>query len=207
MHAVKTWRQYIDGRKCYVDTNHAALKYILTQGQISDSRRARWMKILQPLDLELSYKSSKFNPFDPLSREPDLMCSIISSISSSLISQFASAYSSDPFYSSTLLISNYAYSFQSPFWIKKFRVCVPDSKDLKLTLLWEHHKSITSGHFGTGKTLILLSRSFNWNGMARDVHYHVRSCDTCQRVIIPLKSQQAYSNLCPFQSSNGDPLA
>ena len=30
VHAVKTWRHYIDGRNCYVDTDHATLKYILT---------------------------------------------------------------------------------------------------------------------------------------------------------------------------------
>ena len=182
VHAVKTWRHYIDGRKCYVDTDHAALKYILTQGQISNSRQARWMKILQPFDLELSYKSGKTNPSDPLSRRPDLMCSAISSVSSSLTSQFTSAYASDPFFSSPSLASDPAYSFQSPFWIKKSRVCVPDSSDLKLTLLREHHDSITSGHFGTDKTLSLLSRTFTWNGMARDVRAYVRSCDTCQRV-------------------------
>ena len=77
VHAVKTWRHYIDGRKCYVDTDHAALNYILTQGQISNSRQARWMKILQPSDLELSYKSGKTNPSDPLNRRPDLMCSVL----------------------------------------------------------------------------------------------------------------------------------
>ena len=110
------------------------------------------------------------------------MCSIISCISSSLTSQFTSAYSFDPFYSSPLLISNSAYSFQSPFWIKESRVCVLYSEDLKLTLLREHHNSITSGHFGTDKTLSLLSRSFTWNGMARDVRAYVRSCDTCQRI-------------------------
>ena len=106
VHAVKTWRHYIDGRKCYDDTDHAALKYILTQGQISNSRQARWMKILQPFDLELSYKSGKTNPSDPLSRRPDFMCSAISSVSSSLTSKFTSAHASDLFFSSPSLDSS-----------------------------------------------------------------------------------------------------
>ena len=111
VHAVKTCRHYIDGRKCYVDTDHAALQYILTQGQISNFRQARWMKILQLFDLELSYKLGKTNSSDPLKKRPDLLCSAITLISSSLTSQFNSAYASDPFFSSPSLASNPAYSF------------------------------------------------------------------------------------------------
>ena len=62
VHAVKTWRHYIEGRKRFVETDHAALKYILTQGQIHNARQARWMKILQPLNLELAYKPGNSNP-------------------------------------------------------------------------------------------------------------------------------------------------
>ena len=90
---LKTWHQYIEGRKCFVETDHAALKYILTQGQIHNARQARWMKILQPFDLELAYKPGKHNPSDPLSRRPDLMCSTISSISSDLTRRFQQTYS------------------------------------------------------------------------------------------------------------------
>ena len=134
------------------------------------------------------------------------MCSAISSVSSSLTSQFTLAYASDPLFPILPLLLILDYSFQPPFRIKKSRVCVPNSSDLKLTLLREHHDSITSGHFGTDKTLSLLSCTFTWNGMARDVRSYVRSCDTCQRVKPSTKSQQAYSNLCQFQTRNGNPL-
>ena len=44
VHAVKTWRHYIEGRKSFVEIDHAAMKYILTHGQIHNARQACWMK-------------------------------------------------------------------------------------------------------------------------------------------------------------------
>ena len=171
-----------------VETDHAALKYILTQGQIHNARQARWMKILQPLNLELAYKLGKNNPSNPLSRRLDLMCSTISSISSNIVAQFENAYAQDPFFIYQSLSTNPKFQFNRPFWIQNSRICVQNNKDLKFLLIKECHDSPTFGHFGTDKAFNLLSRSYTWKGMARDVRAYVRSCDICQRVKISMRS-------------------
>ena len=136
------------------------------------------MKILQPLNLELAYKPGKINPSDPLSRRPDLMCSAISSISSNMATQFETAYAQDPFFLDQNLQKNPKLQFEQPLWIQNSRVCVPDNKDLKFLLIKEYHDFPTSGHFGTDKTINLLSRCYTWKGMARDIC----SCYICERV-------------------------
>ena len=207
VHAVKPWRHYIDGRKCFVETDHAALKYILTQGQIHNARQARWMKNLQPLDLELAYKPGKNNPSDPLSRRPNLMCSTISSISSNMTTHFETAYAQDPFFLDQSLQTNPKLQFKQPLWIQNSRVCVPENKDLKFLLIKECHDSPTSGHFGTDKTLNLLSRSYTWKGMARDVRSYVRSCDICQCVKTSMQFPTGILNPLPIPSANWESVS
>ena len=54
---------------------------------------------------------------------------------------------------------------------------------LRKHLLLEFHESEFLGlHQGVVRTLRMLTRYFYWPGMARDVEYHVRTCDKCQRV-------------------------
>ena len=61
-------------------------------------------------------------------------------------------------------------------------VYVPDSDQIKLSLLTQAHDDPTSGHFGQHKVYELLSRNFIWPGMRSYVNEYVRTCDVCQHV-------------------------
>ena len=85
--AVKHFRHYIVGHKCYVYTDHEALKALISTPHPS-GKLARWGLALQELDLEIHYRPGKKNAnADALSRapiKPTLTCpfGIIASLTS-----------------------------------------------------------------------------------------------------------------------------
>jgi hypothetical protein len=72
VHAMKVWRCYCKGRRTVVATDHAPLKYLLTQKTLSQ-RQARWQAQLAEFDFEIRHVPGKQNVVaDALSRRSDL---------------------------------------------------------------------------------------------------------------------------------------
>lgn len=67
VHALRTFRIYIEGVKALVVTDHCPLTYLQTQPQLS-RRQVRWSGYLQGFDFDWKYRPGKTNPADPLSR-------------------------------------------------------------------------------------------------------------------------------------------
>jgi hypothetical protein len=70
---------------------------------------------------------------------------------------------------------------QGTIWFKK-RICVPDVRDLRETILREAHDLAYSIHPGSTKMYQDLKYRYWWYGMKRDVAAHVALCDTCHQV-------------------------
>jgi hypothetical protein len=70
---------------------------------------------------------------------------------------------------------------QGTVWFKN-RICVPEIKELRETILKEAHDSAYSIHPGSTKMYQDLKQMYWWYGMKKDVVAHVALCDTCQRV-------------------------
>jgi Reverse transcriptase (RNA-dependent DNA polymerase)/RNase H-like domain found in reverse transcriptase/Integrase zinc binding domain/Chromo (CHRromatin Organisation MOdifier) domain/Retroviral aspartyl protease len=66
-------------------------------------------------------------------------------------------------------------------WRKDNRIVVPNSTELKMTIMKECHDSPVSGHVGHSRTQNLVERNFWWPGLYTDVLEYVRTCDLCQR--------------------------
>ena len=66
-------------------------------------------------------------------------------------------------------------------WRKDGRVVVPNSTELKLSIIRECHDSPVSGHVGQSRTQNQVERRFWWPGLYTDVLQYVRTCDQCQR--------------------------
>jgi hypothetical protein len=121
IHALKTWRVYLDGNHFDIYTDHQSLRYIDTQPQLS-KRQARWTELLQEYDYEIHYKPGKLNTVaDALSRRADLdpantdnnapperLASLISTaLSSGVLKQIAQGYVKDSTFSEIFrLLSN-----------------------------------------------------------------------------------------------------
>ena len=72
VHALKLWRHYLLGHRCYLHTDHKSLKWIFTQTDLNMHQR-RWMEVLCEYDFGIEYKPSKENLVaDALSRKSTL---------------------------------------------------------------------------------------------------------------------------------------
>ena len=77
IHALRTWRCYLEGRKCRLITDHASLQFIQTQPSLTP-RQARWWETLASYDLEILYRSGDTNVVaDALSRRPDYRLNVV----------------------------------------------------------------------------------------------------------------------------------
>jgi hypothetical protein len=70
---------------------------------------------------------------------------------------------------------------QGTIWFKN-RICVPEIKHLRETILKEAHDSAFSIHPGSTKMYQDLKHKYWWYGKKKDVAAHVALCDVCQRV-------------------------
>jgi hypothetical protein len=78
-------------------------------------------------------------------------------------------------------VSDFREDEQGTVWFKN-KICVPEIKELRETILKEAHDSAYSIHPGSTKMYEDLKQRYWWYGMKKDVAAHVALCDICQRV-------------------------
>ena len=67
--ALKIWRHYLYGEKCFIYTDHKSLKYLPSQRELN-LRQRRWMKLIKDYDCVIDYHLGKANVVaDALSRK------------------------------------------------------------------------------------------------------------------------------------------
>ncbi len=60
MFALKIWRHYLHGKKCYIYTDYKSLKYLLTHKELN-LRQGRWIEFLKDYDCIIDYYPGKVN--------------------------------------------------------------------------------------------------------------------------------------------------
>jgi hypothetical protein len=70
---------------------------------------------------------------------------------------------------------------QGMLWYKK-RICVPEIKEIRESILRKAHDSAYSIHPGSTKMYHDLKSRYWWYGMKRAIAEYVALCDNCQRV-------------------------
>nr|AAV31273.1 putative polyprotein [Oryza sativa Japonica Group]AAV31377.1 putative polyprotein [Oryza sativa Japonica Group] len=75
----------------------------------------------------------------------------------------------------------YVEDEQGTVWLGE-RICVPDNKELKDTIMKEAHETLYSIHPGSTKMYQDLKQQFWWASMRREIAEYVALCDVCQRV-------------------------
>ena len=67
--ALKIWRHYLYGEKCFIYTDHKSLKYLPSQREFN-LRQRRWMELTKDYDCVINYHPGKANVLaDALSRK------------------------------------------------------------------------------------------------------------------------------------------
>jgi len=201
VHALKTWRYYLDGSHFIVYTDHATLQHFPTQPNLT-RRQARWMELLQEYDFDFRYKPGKDNVVpDALSRRPDhkepdppttQLNSLDINLDPVLQGRITKSYQQDeklgPIHAKCSQDEQGRFGRyfidQELLWMDvagQTRLCIPADSDLRATLLHDAHDSPLGGHLGFDKTYDSMRRTFFWPRMARDTKTYIASCEQCQR--------------------------
>lgn len=199
VHALKTWRYYLDGSHFVVYTDHDTLRHFPTQPKLT-RRQARWMELLQEYDFDFKYKRGAENIVpDALSRRPDhrdpsppplSVNALDLQADTGLRQRLIEGYQHDPrlgpIYQSCLRgKSPPLYSLHDDLlYVERHGdtlLCIPKFSDLRRLLLYDIHDAAIAGHLGFDKTYATLRRLAYWPKMSIDVRNYVASCSSCQR--------------------------
>lgn len=186
VHALKTWRIYLDGRRSRLITDHASLQFLDTQKSLTP-RQARWKEMLASYDFDIQYRPGSTNTVaDALSRRPDHRLNPIALSTITVMTQddgmlkaLQDAYQHDTSaLKDTLQLQDGVYYRHT----KAGRVIyIPEeARLLQQPILELHHDATVAGHLGEDKTLASISRYFYWPRMRETVAEYVRTCDACQ---------------------------
>jgi hypothetical protein len=74
------------------------------------------------------------------------------------------------------------FTLEDSIWIHKgTHLWVLGDTELRKRLLREFHDSLTAGHFGRDRTILVIKRLLFWTGIDTDVDNFIGSCLACQR--------------------------
>ena len=200
--ALKIWRHYLYGEKCFIYTNHKILKYFLSQRELN-LRQRRWMELIKDYDCVIDYHPEKANVVaDALSRKSVQTLRALNAHFSlskdgaivvelvakpDLLNRVLEAQKNDEKIST--IVSQIGEGKETMFSVKedvslyyKDRVCVPSDSELKKAILEEAHSGSFAMHPSITKMYQDLKVSYLWFGMKRDVLEFVTKCMVCQKV-------------------------
>ena len=200
--ALKIWRHYLYGEKCFIYTDHKSLKYLPSQRELN-LRQRRWMELIKDYDCVIDYHPGKANVVaDALSRKTvQTLRALNANLSLSddgtvvaelvarpnLLNRVLEAQKKDEKISA--IIDQIRDGKETEFTVNengvlcyKARVCVPDDDELRKAILEEAHSGSFAIHPGSTKMYQDLKMSFWWSGMKRDISEFVTKCLVCQRV-------------------------
>ena len=200
--ALKIWRHYLYGEKCFIYTDHKSLKYLSSQRELK-LRQRRWMELIKDYDCVIDYHPGKANVVaDALSRKTMQTLRALNAHLSltddgtvvteliarpSLLNRVIEAQRKDE--KIAVLVSQIGNGKEIEFTVNedgvlyyKDRVCVPDDNDLRKAILEEAHSGSFAIHLGSTKMYQDLKMSFWWSEMKRDISKFVTKCLVCQRV-------------------------
>lgn len=175
----RQWRCYLEGSKVIVQTDHASLKYLMSQKHLS-RRLARWMEYLQQFDLEIQYKPGRENvAADALSRLcvidsewPDYLFEFLSdgTIPENLDDEIKSKIRSE---SQNFTMEN------DVLYFTKDNCKIPYVPFIyRADLISKYHKSL--GHMSPRDLYQVLKRKIYWPNFKKDLFTWLRLCPNCQ---------------------------
>ena len=200
--ALKIWRHYLYGEKCFIYTDHKSLKYLPLQLELN-LRQRRWKELIKDYDCVFDYHPGKVNVVaDALSRKSiqtlrasnahlslsddgTIVAKLIAK--PNLLNRMLEAQKNDKKIS--VIVSQNREGKETEFSVNedgflyyRDRVCVPNDDELKKSIIEEAHSGSFSMHLSSTKMYQDLKTSYWWSGMKRDVYEFVTKCMVCQKV-------------------------
>ena len=159
-------------------TDHDALKHLDSPVKVS-AQHANWIAYLQQFTFTIKHKSGKLNRVaDALSRRHSLLTTMHTTVVG--FASFSELYESDPYFGKVLeevkAETRRDFSLVDGFLFRGSQLCLPDCS-LRLRVIDKLHRE---GHVGRDRTLQLVSSSYYWPSLRRDVERYVQRCHACQ---------------------------
>ena len=170
--ALKHWQHYLISKEFVLFSDHEALKYINSQKKVNQ-RHAIWFSFLQLFTFEVRHKSGVHNKVaDALSKRILLLNSVSTTIVG--FDDSEDLYPTDSFFGSIWKeCSNGpqgAYLLHDGFLFKGNQLCIYGK------LSQDMHSGGLGGHFGRGKTYVMVEQKYFWPKIRRDVYKFVEVC-------------------------------
>jgi transposase InsO family protein len=183
---MKHWYPQLTDIWFEVLTDHAPLRHWKAQ-RVMSKRQLRWLDFLAEFDFDITHIPGISNTAaDALSRYPFAQVNEIFAveIDPKVIDRIQKAYKDDSFFGPVIqnfdhYSSAYELTTEGLLYTKSGRLCVPDCKLTRETLLQEHHDR--ENHFGKYKTREKLARHYFWPTLSADVDDYITSCSQCSR--------------------------
>ncbi|KAL4573498.1 hypothetical protein LXL04_020306 [Taraxacum kok-saghyz] len=175
--AIHHWRHYLFQIEFVIYTDHDALKHLNTQEKVS-SRHASWFAFLQQFTFSIKHKAGVLNRVaDALSRRHMLLTEMRMEVPG--FDTIMDLYTIDPFFSKAIQRLHAGehtdFSWSDGFLFHKTQLCIPESS-LRLMIIRDLHNE---GHIGRDRTYQLISASYFWPSLRKDVASFVDRCRTC----------------------------
>jgi len=74
------------------------------------------------------------------------------------------------------------WQIEGELLLKEEKIYVLKDKELRVEIIQLHHDVLAAGHGGRWKTVELVTRSYWWPGVTREVGRYVEGCNLCQRM-------------------------
>jgi hypothetical protein len=192
VHALNIWRHYPMGKRFKLRTNHSGLKYLFEQPTLNP-RKIRCLDFLSEYDFDIKHIKGKENKFsDSLSRRVHLMhAAIVSMHQSYLKSRILDVVVTYQHYLQVKEILQQGYvqhkmkeyeMKEDGLLMKKNRIYVPSSGELRNLVLKEMHNAPYVGHPSYHKIITTVRNQFFWLGMKKDFVDYIIKCMECQKV-------------------------
>ena len=211
IHALQTWRCYLEGSEFTVVTDHCPNTFFNTQANLS-RRQARWAEFLQRFKFTWEYRPGRTNVADPLSRNPCQSVLLTALLGTEKLVLMGGA--ADPNIDVTprktmspgsvdserlQLSEDFRKGYASDPWFRSDsnlkglhfdeeeglwyldHRVVVPAGEVRERILQESHDAPYSGHVGRTKSLQLVTRNYWWPHLRQDVTNYVLHCPLCQR--------------------------
>lgn len=201
--AVKTFRAYVELMPFTIITDHARLKWLMSQRDLG-GRLGRWSLKLQAFNFTIEHRKGSANVVpDALSR---MFVEEIATLPAGIalhVDVNSAHFVSAPYEEVKAIVRKDPQKFpdlflKEPHLFHKTppRDLSPDDSQWKLwipseltiVLISRAHVPPLSAHRGIAKTTELLRRYFYWPDLAKDVRKFVLGCETCKEIKAPCQA-------------------
>lgn len=187
--AVHKWQHYLMTLSFIIRTDQQSLKHLL-EHKLATPFQQKWLSKLADFDYSVEYKSGRENKVaDALSRVPgmQLLTMAVTSVQSQLMKELENHWSTNPHLVKlinelqTEPSTHPQYSWCQNKLMRKGKLVIGSSPEIRKIILDWMHSSGYGGHSGIHATLKRIQTLFFWHDMKNSVIAFIKHCPTCQK--------------------------